>query len=301
MMTRSDLQSPPNDSTGDRCNTAATSRRATALAGAAEHWPFPGDLFADEFLADVPQKDSHELANLLKQLEEYSLTAVTDSEDLLKFRDLLLDVSQSVFIRWRVLNQLRTMALTDELTGLYNRRGFLLLGTHNVRLAVRTSDPLFLFFADVNGLKSINDRCGRVDGDALLVCCAEVLKMTFRESDIIARIGGDEFAVLACCDSNDSRDAILKRLQSSIDLMNRDVLASYRLSLSVGASRFDPANPKSLGELLAAADLEMMQQKLSRSFADHCSSLLHASDGNGSGRSEHQAAAVLNAASRSRR
>jgi len=285
MMPRSDLQFPSNDRLGDRCSTAATSRRATALAGAAEHWPFSGDLFADEFLADVSEEDSHELASLLKQVEEYSLTAFTDSENLLKFRDLLLDVSQSVFIRWRVLNQLRTMALTDELTGLYNRRGFLLLGTHNVRLAARTSDPLFLFFADVNGLKSINDRGGHLDGDALLVCCAEVLKMTFRESDIIARIGGDEFAVLAYCDSNDSRDAILKRLQSSIDLMNRDVLASYRLSLSVGASRFDPASPMSLGELLAAADLEMMQQKLSHSFADHCISRMHSSDGNGNGRS----------------
>src|SRR5215475_6078017 len=283
MMTRSDLQSPPNDSTGDRCNTAATSRRATALAGAAEHWPFPGDLFADEFLADVPQKDSHELANLLKQLEEYSLTAVTDSEDLLKFRDLLLDVSQSVFIRWRVLNQLRTMALTDELTGLYNRRGFLLLGTHNVRLAHRTSQSLFLFFADVDGLKSINDRFGHVQGDALPVACGEVLKMTFRESDVIARIGGDEFAILAQGNSNESREAVLSRLQSSVDLMNRDVLAPYQLSLSVGVARFDPASPLSLTELLCIADREMMLTKLSRSFLNSSFPNPPRSNGNGNG------------------
>src|SRR5215467_9645723 len=137
MMSRSDSQSPSHDGISDRCNTAAMSRRASALAGVAEHWPFSGDLFTDEFLADVPQEDSHKLASMLKQVEEYSLTSLTDSENLLKFRDLLLDVSQSVFIRWRVLNQLRTMSLTDDLTGLYNRRGFLLLGTHNVRLAAR--------------------------------------------------------------------------------------------------------------------------------------------------------------------
>jgi len=283
MMPRSDLLSPSNDGSGDRCNNAASGRRATALVGAAEHWPSSVDLLTAEFMADTPEEDSHELASLLKRVEEYSQTTFTDPESLLKFRDLLLDVSQSVFLRWRVLNQLRTMALTDELSGLYNRRGFLLFGTHNVRLAIRTSNPLYLFFADVNGLKHINDRCGHVDGDALLVCCGEVLKMTFRESDVIARIGGDEFAVLAHCDSDDSRDAVLRRLESSIELMNRDVLAPYRLSLSLGVARLDPANPVSLTELLAAADFEMMRQKLSRSFADHSSSRVYTSGGNGNG------------------
>jgi len=283
MMSRSDLQSPSSDGSGDRSTNPVFSRRAAALAGAAAHWPSSGDLFTDEYLADIPEEDSHELANLLKKVEEYSQTAFTDPEILVKFRDLLLDVSQSVFLRWRVLNQLRTMALTDELTGLYNRRGFLLMGTHNIRLATRISNPLFLFFADVNGLKRINDRCGHVDGDALLVCCAEVLKMTFRESDVVARIGGDEFAVLATCDSDDSRDSVLKRLQSSIDLMNRDVLASYQLSLSIGASRFDPSNPVGLAELLAAADFEMMRQKLSRSFADNFTSRIYSLDGNSNG------------------
>jgi two-component system, cell cycle response regulator len=173
------------------------------------------------------------------------------------------------------------MALTDELTGLYNRRGFLLLGSHNLRLALRSEQPLFLFFADVDCLKQINDDCGHVQGDALLVGCAEVLKMTFRESDIVSRIGGDEFAILAHGNSNESRSAVLNRLRSSIDLMNRDVLAPYQLSLSVGVATFDPLSPVSLTELLSIADREMMARKPPRSLIDSSSTYVRSSNGNG--------------------
>jgi len=187
-------------------------------------------LFAEDFLTDSLDEDSNELGNLLAQIEAFSGSAHSGTSDLFKFRELLLEAAHSVFMRWKVLHQLRTMALTDELTSLYNRRGFLLLGMHYLRLARRTA-PLSLYLADVDGLKIVNDCCGHVQGDALLVACGEVLKATFRESDIIARIGGDEFAVLAQGGTSESRDAVLCRLQSSIDIMNRDVLPSYRLSL----------------------------------------------------------------------
>ena len=258
------VQSASSDGFENRPGTQTFSRRSLALAEAAARWPSSGSLFTDEFLSDIPEEDNRELGNLLRRLEDFSETALSDSEELFRFRDLLIEASQSLFLRWKVLNQLRTMALTDELTGLYNRRGFLLLGEHNLRLSLRNSKPLFLFFADVDGLKRINDLCGHVDGDALLVCCGEVLKMTFRESDLIARIGGDEFAVLVQGGTSESRDAVLGRLQSSIDAMNRDVFASYRLSLSVGVARFDPLNPVTLGELLSIADRELMFSKRSR-------------------------------------
>src|SRR5579859_5427337 len=260
------VQSASSDSFENRPGTQTFSRRSLALAEAAARWPSSGSLFTDEFLSDIPEEDNRELGNLLQRLEDFSETALSDSEELFRFRDLLIEASQSLFLRWKVLNQLRTMALTDELTGLYNRRGFLLLGEHNLRLSLRNSKPLFLFFADVDGLKRINDLCGHVDGDALLVCCGEVLKMTFRESDLIARIGGDEFAILTQCDSFESCDAISKRLRSSLDLMNRDVLAPYCLSLSFGAARFDPASPVSLTELLSVADREMMKRKQTASL-----------------------------------
>src|SRR5258705_2489135 len=97
---------------------------------------------------------------------------------------------------------------------------------HFLRPAGRPA-PLSLYLADVDGLKIVNDCCGHVQGDALLVACGEVLKATFRESDIIARIGGDEFAVLAQGGTSESRDALLCRLQSSIDIMNRVMVTTY--------------------------------------------------------------------------
>ncbi len=278
-MARISFPIPPNGDSPDHLCTSASSRRSTALAAAAALWPSTGNLFAEEFLTDTFEEENDELADLLAQVESFSQSPSSGVDDLFKFRQLLLEASRSVFLRWKVLHQLRTMALTDELTGLYNRRGFLLLGTHNIRLALRAEQPLFLFFADVDGLKHINDHCGHVRGDALLVGCGEVLKMTFRESDIIARIGGDEFAILTHGNSSESRGAVLNRLKSSIDLMNRDVLAPYRLSLSVGVATFDPLSPVSLTELLSIADREMMARKPPRSLID--SSCLHGSNGKG--------------------
>jgi len=254
----------PNGNPSRNPETLGAGRRPAALALASSLWPSSSDLFAEDFLTDSMDEDSNELDNLLTQIQDFSESSHSGAADLFKFRELLVEAAHSVFMRWKVLHQLRTMALTDDLTTLYNRRGFLLLGMHYLRLALRNAQPLCLYFADVDRLKIINDSCGHVQGDALLVACGEVLKMTFRESDIIARIGGDEFAVLVQGGTSESRDTVLSRLQSSIDLMNRDLFASCHLSLSVGVARFDPINPVTLGELLSIADRELMFSKRSR-------------------------------------
>lgn len=283
-MTTVSIPFTPEDGHSSISSTPAT-RRSLALAAASSLWSNSHELFTEEFLTESLDESPDELSQLLDQVESFTLSSNFGAEDLGKFRSLLLEAAQSVFLRWKVLHQLRTMALTDELTGLYNRRGFLLLGTHNVSLALRMGQPLLLFFADVDGLKHINDSCGHVQGDALLVACGEVLKMTFRESDIIARIGGDEFAILAQGNSNESRDVVLSRLQSSVARVNRDVLKPYQLSLSVGAAGFDPSNPVALSELLSIADREMMFAKLTRSYRDFSGFQAPRSGGNGNGHS----------------
>ena len=255
---------PPSGNPHRNSGPSVAGRRPAALAVASALWPSSSDLFAEDFLTDSLDEDGNELGNLLAQIQDFSESNHSGPADLFKFRELLLEAAHSVFMRWKVLHQLRTTALTDDLTSLYNRRGFLLLGMHYLRLALRNAQPLCLYFADVDRLKIINDCCGHVQGDALLVACGEILKTTFRESDIVARIGGDEFAVLVQGGTSESRDAVLGRLQSSIDAMNRDVFASYRLSLSVGVARFDPLNPVTLGELLSIADRELMFSKRSR-------------------------------------
>jgi diguanylate cyclase (GGDEF)-like protein len=246
---------------------SAVARRPAALSAAASLWPTLGALFNEDFLSETLEGGDDETSQLLARVEAFVRSEKHGSQDLYEFRELLLEAAHSVSMRWRVLTQLRSMALTDELTGLYNRRGFLLLGMQNLRLAARSEQPLHLFFADVDCLKAVNDTHGHTQGDAFLVGCAEVLKMTFRESDIVARIGGDEFAILAQGGTEESGEAVLNRLDSSLRLLNRDVLAPQQLSLSVGAARFDPASPVSLSELLSIADREMFSHKRARANA----------------------------------
>jgi diguanylate cyclase (GGDEF)-like protein len=125
---------------------------------------------------------------------------------------------------------LRSFALSDDLTGLYNRRGFLILGLQNLKLASRTGYSLLLFFVDIDQFKRINDSLGHLEGDAFLVCCAEVLKSTFRDSDLIARIGGDEFVILAQERAENSSEAIFHRLESALQLLNEKGFPSQAFS-----------------------------------------------------------------------
>ena len=156
---------------------------------------------------------------------------------------------------------LLALSLTDELTGLHNRRRFLVLAEQYLKVAVRAKNRLLLFYLDMDGLKSINDRCGHNEGDQALIALASILKKTFRESDIIARIGGDEFVVLL--ESTDD-EILITRLYENIREYNVKVPQDNELSLSVGAAGFDPEDPISIDELLSKADALMYAEKRKR-------------------------------------
>jgi GGDEF domain-containing protein len=144
------------------------------------------------------EEDEHaQLDHLISQLALCAPAANASFDELESFRKILLEAARALSMRSRFLDRLRSFALTDDLTGLYNRRGFLILGLQNLKLASRTGYSLLLFFVDIDQFKRVNDCLGHLEGDAFLICCAEVLKSTFRDSDIIARIGGDEFVILA--------------------------------------------------------------------------------------------------------
>src|ERR1700692_4131144 len=113
--------------------------------------------------------------------------------------------------------QLRSQALTDELTGLHNRRGFFALAGQQLKLARRNHATALLFFADINGLKQINDRFGHAEGDAAIHRVARALTRTFRDSDMAARLGGDEFAILTNEVNSHSQQDIMRRLKESLD------------------------------------------------------------------------------------
>jgi diguanylate cyclase (GGDEF)-like protein len=151
---------------------------------------------------------------------------------------------------------LRSMALTDDLTNLYNRRGFLRAGTRLLSAASRDKCGALLVYIDVDDLKSINDSAGHAAGDSVLTRTAQVLRAVFRDGDLIGRLGGDEFAVLAPAIDPHAANRILHRLQEAIaaDNLSR---AESSLSVSVGFAQFNPRKQSSISDLLRKADMAM--------------------------------------------
>ncbi len=156
--------------------------------------------------------------------------------------------------------ELRHLALSDDLTCLYNRRGFFAAATQQLKVARRNQKPALLLFCDLDGLKSINDAYGHREGDLALVRAADALESVFRDSDVLARVSGDEFAVLATDLPPRHQQTIFARLQKALNRAGKEE-ARYELSLSCGAAWFDPRNPVSLGELMEQADRAMYERK----------------------------------------
>jgi len=178
--------------------------------------------------------------------------------------DLFLRSIRYAVERHRLTSALRSLSLIDDLTGLYNRRGFSELGEQQLRVARRTGRAVLLVFLDVDDLKTINDTQGHRVGDQALVRVADILRETFRQSDIIARIGGDEFAVMALEASEDNEGQLLKRLDQRVAEVNESMAMPYHLSVSVGAARFSGATTTRLDDLLAEVDEAMYMEKWSK-------------------------------------
>ncbi len=172
---------------------------------------------------------------------------------------------QDITERKRAEAALQSLSLVDELTGLYNRRGFLAVAEKHLVSIRRTHKVPVILYADLDGLKEINDSLGHHEGDRALKKTAEVLKETFRSSDILARLGGDEFVVLAAVDVDESADSLTMRLQDKLDEANALGSRPYDLSFSVGLAHFTDDDNHSIEELMAQADRAMYEQKRTRS------------------------------------
>jgi diguanylate cyclase (GGDEF)-like protein/PAS domain S-box-containing protein len=157
-------------------------------------------------------------------------------------------------------DELRATSLRDDLTGLYNRRGFALLAEQRLKESRRSGSDLTIIYADIDQMKSINDGFGHDAGDTALSLSAGALKATFRESDIVARIGGDEFAVLEEADAP-SIGKVTTRLKQELDRRTSASGQPFPVSLTIGSAHSRPPHAISLDDLVQQADAFMYERK----------------------------------------
>ena len=152
-------------------------------------------------------------------------------------------------------------ALTDELTGLYNRRGFRTLAEHQLKIARRTGMDVVVLYVDLNAFKAINDAFGHAEGDRALCEVARLLYASVRETDLVARMGGDEFALLILDADPTTTERVSARITRALARRNASGARPYAISVGIGAARLEDAPAAELDEMLAHADAALYQQK----------------------------------------
>jgi diguanylate cyclase (GGDEF)-like protein/PAS domain S-box-containing protein len=187
------------------------------------------------------------------------------------FDGILIDITERKTAERKLESALRRLQLTNEklenlsqsdhLTGLNNRRGFDSFGLQQMKIAKRLKKDNYLVFLDIDNLKEVNDTFGHAVGDLLLQGVAAILRTTLRESDVIGRIGGDEFAVLAMRTKGLGERSLLARIEESVRAFRLRDYPRLRLSVSMGLVRIDPQKYQQLDDFLAHADFLMYQEK----------------------------------------
>ena len=178
-----------------------------------------------------------------------------------KLNQVLKELEHSNEERQKMITKLQTLSIRDDLTGIYNRRGFFTIAGEYLQLADRKKTQMNLLFMDLDNLKRINDTLGHHKGDEALVNVAKILRKTFRKSDVKGRMGGDEFAIFPIDSTHVGAESAESRLRKNIDAFNADKGNPFVLSVSMGIASYDPEHPCSIDELLVRADKLMYEEK----------------------------------------
>ena len=186
--------------------------------------------------------------------QDYLLKHETDERSLVRSLRYAME-------RQRLMAALASLSLTDDLTRLHNRRGFFTLAERQWTLAERQRTGLSLVFADLDGLKAINDRYGHQEGDRALITTARLLLDVCREADIAARLGGDEFGLMLVGADEKTGPEVVERLEQSVRQLHRQQQQPYVLSFSVGLAHHAAGSGGSLDLLVAEADANMYECK----------------------------------------
>lgn len=224
-----------------------------------------------DILENVKEKGSLKIDKrvILTKDKKSKFIEVIFSYHLYADRPLIQVIAQDITQRVLMEERLRELSLSDELTGLRNRRAFYFFIEQHIKTISQIIrggvEGVLLLYIDVDNFKWINDTLGHKEGDRALIDVANLLKSSFRESDVIARIGGDEFAVLVIGAMEESKEVIIKRLKDKLREFNEKAKRPYKLSLSIGAVYYDPYNPWSIDELIKRADRAMYKEKKKKS------------------------------------
>ncbi len=156
------------------------------------------------------------------------------------------------------------LATVDELTGISNRRGFLMVARHALALCRRQQLRALLVYIDLDDFKPINDEHGHAEGDSALQLFAAEMQSVFRASDAFGRMGGDEFAVLMTNTTVELAEDVMRRFEASLAAQSRELQLPYTLTFSYGMVAYDPHHHDSIEDLLHACDTIMYQRKRQR-------------------------------------
>jgi len=163
--------------------------------------------------------------------------------------------------RHRMQEALRLASLMDELTGLYNRRGFITLAPRELAAAAYSKSPCLVLFADMDGLKGINDTHGHAAGDWSIRAAARCLRGSVRGEDLVARIGGDEFVALLPGAPIAALDRLRLALDAECDKLNAESGQPFKVSISLGGEELEAGSPADLEALLQGADSALYREK----------------------------------------
>lgn len=257
-------------------NWLRVNRSLCEIVGYAE-----GELLVSDFQAITHRDDlGHDLAEIYRMLSGEILTCQVEKRYIHKLghdvwasscaslvRDAqgnplhLIFQIQDITERKRAEAAIHTLSLADELTGLYNRRGFLAFCKQYLNSLHRSNKSGVIVYADLDGMKTINDSFGHKEGDRALIKTAELLKETFRSADVLGRLGGDEFTALAAVEPEGGVEKLISRLEEKFEHYNTLKLVPYKLSISIGVAQLDSDGTQSMEDLMALADLAMYENK----------------------------------------
>jgi diguanylate cyclase (GGDEF)-like protein len=198
--------------------------------------------------------ESMAIKALQKGAEEFLVKGEMNSHALSR-------VLRYAIIRHKGRVELQSLSLVDDLTGLYNRRGFMLFAQQQLSIAIRTKRGMILFFIHIEGLNEITKKSGYQYEALAKIETANILKEVFRESDIIARHSRDEFTAMAIESFDASNEIIITRLQDELKSRNNQENRQYKLSLCIGKAYYDTEELCTIDELINRAKESMIEQK----------------------------------------